>query len=83
MPRAINDILDLIKTPEIEEKELDRTPSFREMQGRKRQFLKMSAYMIIMEEVVDLLNRPKNLVYIDSSYQEQPVLEHYLDPNSN
>jgi len=57
VPRAIEDILNLIKDPEIEEKRFGSTPNFKAR--NQKIFLKMSVFMIHKEQLVDLLGKEK------------------------
>lgn len=81
-PRAVEEILGLIKSPDAEESRLNMTPNFHAQSAKVH--LKMSAYMVYMDEIVDLLNRPRNLVFAnDLQGREQPVIEHYLEADTN
>ena len=54
IPRAIEDILGIIKNPNIDE-QLDKTPNFQN--NTARFFLKISIFMVYMEEITDLLQK--------------------------
>lgn len=81
-PRAIEDILSIIKNTDVQE--LNHTPSFNQgfsgdFAGSGKVFLKMSIFMIAMDEIYDLLERPRK----NSEELKMPRIEHYLDQNTN
>ena len=68
----------------MDEKELDRTPSFHGLQIQShRIFLKMSIYIIMLDEVIDLLGNSKKMMYKDQEGSKTPAVEHYLDQGTN
>ena len=78
-PRAIEDILSIIKSPDVPERELNNTPSFSGAAGENSQsvFLRLSIYMIAMDQIIDLLGRRQ------SKSDQEPTIEHYLDESTN
>lgn len=77
-PRAIEDILQIIKNTDVQE--LNNTPSFNrqfsaDFSGSGKVFLKMSIFMIAMDEIYDLLERPRK----NNEDIRMPTIEHYLD----
>ena len=79
-PRAVEEILGLIKNRDIQDKELNNTPNFSSPQIGQKVFLKMSIYMVLKDEIVDLLNRSRKTQYPDDEDKnEKPIVEHYLD----
>lgn len=82
VPRAIEDILGLIRQPDIDEAELNQTPSFQP--DRNRVFLKISVYMVYMDQTIDLLSKSKQVVYPENQDgAPRPSIQHYLDESSN
>lgn len=82
MPRAIEDILAIVRSNDVKENDMNTTPSFSSpiFKGGCKIFLKASIYIIHMDKIFDLLiKKDKN----DLSEPRQPVIQHYLDQATN